>query len=99
MKNLLDNTETGTIFLDNKLDILRFTPQVNKLFNLISSDVGRSITHIVSTLSTPRLKKDITQVIETLSSKELQVRTKSGEWYNLRIMPYRTMDNFISGRC
>jgi len=28
MNNLLDNTEIGTIFLDNQLDILRSTPQV-----------------------------------------------------------------------
>ncbi|RZL05967.1 MAG: chemotaxis protein CheR, partial [Pedobacter sp.] len=34
MKNLLDNTEIGTIFLDNHLNILRFTPQVTRLFNV-----------------------------------------------------------------
>ena len=97
MKNLLDNTEIGTIFLDNQLNIVRFTPQVTKLFNVIPSDVGRSITHIVSNFDYPSLEDSIKEVIEKLAGKELEVTTKKDEWYNLRIMPYRTMDNFISG--
>jgi two-component system CheB/CheR fusion protein len=97
MKNLLDNTEIGTIFLDNQLNILRFTPQVTKLFSVIPSDVGRSITHIASHFDYPSIENAIMEVIERLSGKELEVKTKKEEWYNLRIMPYRTMDNFISG--
>lgn len=97
MKNLLDNTEIGTIFLDNQLNIVRFTPQVTKLFNVIPGDVGRSITHIVSNFDYPSLEDSIKEVIEKLAGKELEVTTKKDEWYNLRIMPYRTMDNFISG--
>ena len=97
MKNLLDNTEIGTIFLDNELSILRFTPQVTKLFNVIPGDIGRSITHIVSNFDYPSLEDAIKEVIEKLVGKELEVSTKKDEWYNLRIMPYRTMDNFISG--
>lgn len=97
MKNLLDNTEIGTIFLDNQLNILRFTPQVTRLFNVIPNDVGRSITHIVSNFDYPAIEHVIVSVIEKLSGKELEVKTKQNDWYNLRIMPYRTMDNFISG--
>ena len=97
MKNLLDNIEIGTIFLDNQLNILRFTPQVTKLFNVILSDVGRSITHIVSNFEYPAIENTINEVISTLNGRELEVKTKKNDWYNLRIMPYRTMDNFISG--
>lgn len=97
MKNLLDNTEIGTIFLDNHLNILRFTPQVTKLFNVIPTDVGRSITHIVSNFDYPAIEHIIVDVIEKLNGRELEVKTKQNDWYNLRIMPYRTMDNFISG--
>ncbi|WP_457268775.1 CheR family methyltransferase [Pedobacter sp. UYEF25] len=97
MKNLLDNIEIGTIFLDNDLNILRFTPQVTKLFNVISSDLGRSITHIVSNFEYPSIDLAIKGVIATLVGKELEVKTKNNDWYNLRMMPYRTLDNFISG--
>lgn len=97
MKNLLDNTEIGTIFLDNQLNIVRFTPQVTKLFNVIPSDVGRSITHIVSNFDYPAIEATIIEVIEKLSGRELEVKTRKNDWYNLRIVPYRTIDNFISG--
>jgi two-component system CheB/CheR fusion protein len=97
MKNLLDSTEIGTIFLDNKLDILRYTPQVRKLFNLIPTDVGRPITHVVSNFDNTLMENEIKEVIETLANKEIEVKTKTDEWYRVRIMPYRTLDNFISG--
>lgn len=97
MKNLLDSTEIGTIFLDNNLDILRFTPQVKKLFNVIISDIGRPITHVVSNFDYPSIEEDIKEVVDKLTVKELEVKTKEGEWYAVRIMPYRTLDNFING--
>jgi two-component system CheB/CheR fusion protein len=97
MKNLLDSTEIGTIFLDHQLEILRYTPQVKKLFNLIPSDVGRPIIHVVSNFDYPSIETDIREVIDSLSIKEIELRTKNKDWYKVRIMPYRTLDNFISG--
>jgi two-component system CheB/CheR fusion protein len=97
MKNLLDSTETATVFLDNELNILRFTPQVKKLFNIIPGDVGRSITHVVSNFDYTAIEHDIRGVIESLKGIQLEIRTRMDEWYNLRIMPYRTLDNFING--
>lgn len=97
MKNLLDATEIGTIFLDNNMHILRYTPQVRKLFNLIPSDVGRPIVHVVSNFEYPSIERDIQEVIDNLAIKEIEVKTKNEEWYKVRIMPYRTLDNFISG--
>jgi two-component system, chemotaxis family, CheB/CheR fusion protein len=97
MKNLLDNTEIGTIFLDNRLTILRFTPQVKKLFKVIATDVGRTITDIAFKFDYDDLERSIHNVIESLIAQEAEIKTRDGEWYNLRIMPYRTLDNFISG--
>jgi two-component system CheB/CheR fusion protein len=97
MKNLLDSTEIGTIFLDNNLDILRYTPQVRKLFNLIPTDIGRPITHVVSNFDNSQIEQEIKKVIDTLANIEIEVKTRTNEWYRVRIMPYRTLDNFISG--
>jgi two-component system CheB/CheR fusion protein len=97
MKNLLDSTEIGTIFLNNNLEILRYTPQIKKLFNVIPSDVGRSLSDIVANLDYHLLEENIAEVIERLLTKEIEVKTKGNEWYSVRIMPYRTLDNFISG--
>lgn len=98
MNNLLAGTGIGTIFVDQQMHILRFTPQVTKLINLIPTDVGRPVGHIVSNLrGYDRLEEDIQEVLDTLASKDIEVQTKTGVWYLLRVRPYRTIENFIKG--
>jgi two-component system CheB/CheR fusion protein len=97
MKNLLDATEIGIIFLNNELELLRYTPPITKMFNIIPSDVGRSLSDIVSNFDYPHVEDIIREVIERLLTREVEVKTKGNDWYTVRIMPYRTLDNFISG--
>jgi two-component system CheB/CheR fusion protein len=97
MKNLLDATEIATIFLDNDLVIKRFTPPVERIFRLMPSDVGRSITHFANTLRYERLAQDVQQVIDRLVVVDAEVQTTTGEWYAMRMLPYRTLDNYING--
>ena len=97
MKNLLDATEIATIFLDNDMVIKRFTPPVHRIISLLPTDVGRPITHFASTLRHETLAQDVRQVLERLVSLESNIQTTTGEWYAMRILPYRTLDNYISG--
>ncbi|WP_083320754.1 PAS domain-containing protein [Hymenobacter glacialis] len=97
MKNLLDATEIATIFLDNDMVIKRFTPPVARIIALLPADVGRPITHFASNLRHEKLAQDVRLVIDRLVSIETNIQTTSNEWYAMRIMPYRTFDNYISG--
>jgi two-component system CheB/CheR fusion protein len=97
MKNLLDATEIATIFLDNDMIIKRFTPSVSRIIKLLPSDAGRPITHFASTLRYENLTSDIQQVLNRLLSVETNIQTTTGEWFAMRILPYRTLDNYISG--
>lgn len=98
MNNLLAGTDIGTIFLDSELLIQRFTPAVTNVINLIASDVGRPITHIVSNMvDYNTLVEDIQAVLNTLIPKEIEIQTQSGVWYITRIRPYRTTNNVIEG--
>ena len=98
MNNLLAGTGIGTIFVDHQLRILRFTPAVTQVINLILSDVGRPVDNIVSNLTGyDRLVADVKAVLDTLATKEVEVQTKAGAWYMLRIQPYRTLENIIEG--
>jgi len=98
MNNLLAGTGIGTIFVDLQLRILRFTPTVTQIINLIPTDVGRPVGHIVSNLlGYARLIEDIKEVLDSLVPKDIEVQTLEGSWYLLRIRPYRTLENIIKG--
>lgn len=98
MNNLLAGTGIGTIFVDHQLRILRFTPAVTQVINLILSDVGRPVSHIVSNMvGYDSLPSDVKAVLDTLLPKEIEVQTTAGAWFAMRIQPYRTLDNVIEG--
>jgi two-component system CheB/CheR fusion protein len=68
------------------------------VINLIPTDVGRPVGHIVSNLlGYDRLVKDVKEVLDTLAPKDIEVQTKKGVWYLLRIRPYRTTEDIIKG--
>lgn len=98
MNNLLAGTGIGTIFVDHSLRILRFTPAATLIINLILSDVGRPVGHIVSNLiNYDSLVADIQAVLKNLMPKEVDVQTIELKWYTMRMLPYRTLDNVIEG--
>jgi two-component system, chemotaxis family, CheB/CheR fusion protein len=98
MNNLLAGTGVGTVFVDHQLCIQRFTPAVTQLINLIRSDIGRPLAHIVNNLQGyNRLVLDVQDVLDTLTPKEVEVQTHAGAWHLLRIRPYRTLENVIEG--
>jgi two-component system, chemotaxis family, CheB/CheR fusion protein len=98
MNNLLAGTGIATVFVDHNLRILRFTPTAAKIINLIPSDCGRPVGHIVSNLvGYDSLVADTQTVLDTLIAKEVEVQATSGMWYTLRIQPYRTIRNVIEG--
>jgi two-component system CheB/CheR fusion protein len=97
MKNLLDNAELTTLFLDNELNLRLFTTGSSKIFKLMRGDVGRPVTDIASDLIYSNLAEDAQEVLRTLVSHEQQLTTRGGQWFLMRIMPYRTLENMIEG--
>ncbi len=97
LKNLLDNINTGTLFLDHHLTIRRYTREALKIYPLIASDIGRPLADIQSSFDSQSLLAELQEVLDTLVPKEREVRTTDGHWYLARIQPYRTLDNVIEG--
>ncbi len=97
MKNLLESTEIATLFLDSTLRVRRFTAKTAKIIKLIPADVGRLITDIVSNLDYPELAEDAREVLRTLNSSERSVSANDGQWFMVKIMPYRTLEDKIDG--
>jgi two-component system CheB/CheR fusion protein len=97
MKNLFDNMSTGTIFLDQKFLVRRFTREAAKVYRLVASDVGRQLSDIKCDLEGVDIVAQARMVLETLMPWEREVRTTNGVWYQARIQPYRTLENVIDG--
>ncbi len=97
LQNLINSTQIPTLFLDNELNVRKFTKETKKLINLIESDVGRPVKHIVSNLRYDKFEEDLEDVLHTLMPKQLEIETENGNWYLIRIMPYKTVENVIDG--
>ena len=98
MKNLLDSTEIAILFLDEALNVRRFTPKAATLIKLIPGDVGRPLADLASDLDYPALCDDAREVLRTLVFKEKHgPRPATAAGSRVRIMPYRTTDNRIDG--
>jgi len=98
LNNLLASTGMGTVFVDHALRIQRFTPAITQVMPLIQSDLGRPVGHLASNLvGYDSLVDDIQGVLDVLTPREIEVQSRSGTWFLLRIRPYRTLENVIEG--
>ncbi|MCP5236263.1 MAG: EAL domain-containing protein [Zoogloeaceae bacterium] len=97
LANLLVSTEIATIFLDDHLCVRRFTPSATRMFALIDSDVGRPIGDVAKRFSNGDLTEECAQVLKTLAPFHSEVCDQEDNWFQLRVLPYRTADNQIDG--
>ena len=97
LQNLLSSINIPILMLEGDLRIRRFTPLAQSILNLIPSDVGRPFGDINHNLNVPNLEQQVLEVVSTLVVKEQEVQDQLGHWYDLRIRPYRTIDNKIDG--
>ena len=95
--NLLNLTRKGLLLLDENLEIRRFSPQISNIFNILDSDVGRSITNITHSLVGIDPIEAIREVQRTCAEYVKEVQTQDGKWYLMRIIPYSVGPNTFSG--
>jgi two-component system CheB/CheR fusion protein len=88
LDNLIASTRTATLFLDENLEIRRFTPEVRQIFKILDTDIGRPLHLIVHTLQDIDLLELVTQVQESGAEIEQEVRSQNGKDYLMRIFPY-----------
>lgn len=97
LSNLIVSTDIATIFLDREMRIKRYTPRIKEIFNIIATDIGRPLMHLVSKLDYPQLVDDAARVFETLQPAEREASSSDGRSYIVRVSPYRTTEDRIDG--
>ena len=95
--NLLRGVNLPIVMLDRDFCIRRYTPAARKKFKLLPGDVGRPITDTRPDIEVPEMEHLLRDVIDSLGTKECEVRDKRGRWHLLQLRPYETADNKIAG--
>lgn len=90
LNHLFENLDAGLLFLDSELNVRKFTPSMASIFSLLPQDVGRSMRSFTHCLERPTLIDDVQSVLETRKEFRKEIRSKDGQWYLLRIQPYRS---------
>jgi two-component system CheB/CheR fusion protein len=98
LRNMFESTRIALIFLDGNTVIRSFTPAATSIFNLISTDRGRPLTDIVSTVDLGELRRDIRIVFERGETVERRVHKVNGSvHYLMRLLPYLGRHNAVEG--
>jgi two-component system CheB/CheR fusion protein len=97
LTNLLNSVNIPLLMLTSDFHIRQFTPPMQKLLNVRSNDIGRSISEIRLQLSIENIEPVLSEVMDTLETREVEVQDREERWHLLRIRPYRTADNKIEG--
>lgn len=97
LQNLMAATDVGTLFLDSNLRIKRYTERVTELFSVTPADEGRPITDFAHQLAYDELIKDARAVLADLAPVRREIQSRGGKWYDVRLRPYRTVDDRIDG--
>ncbi|WP_296810747.1 chemotaxis protein CheB [Thiocapsa sp.] len=95
--NLLVSVHLPVLILGADLRIRHFTPQAERLLNLISSDLGRPIGNIKPNIEIPDLEILVRSVIDRVTLQALEIQDNQGHWYSVRIRPYKSAENRIEG--
>ena len=97
LTNLINSTNIATLFIDRSMRIIRYTPHTNDIFPLIATDLGRPLKDLTSLLNMDQILDYSQEVLDTLKYQEYEDQAHNGMWYSIRITPYRTSHDRITG--
>ncbi|MHC1743800.1 MAG: chemotaxis protein CheB [Syntrophobacteraceae bacterium] len=88
LENLMAATRIGTLFLDENLEVRKFTPELARLFRVLPGDVGRPLSHLTHHLVGVDILAVLRKVEEENNPWEQEVCTTDGAWFLMRVLPY-----------
>jgi two-component system CheB/CheR fusion protein len=95
--NLLASIDIAVLMVGSEMTLRRFTPKAQKLLGLIPADIGRPLASMRPTIAMTGLQEMAAQVMQDFRTVETELTDGEGIHYQLKILPYRTLDNKIDG--
>lgn len=83
------STGIATVFVDDKVNLTRFTPDASMIFKVREQDLGRPFNEIVNSLNYDSFFDDIELTLKTGRPKEVEILGRHGQGYLMRIFSYR----------
>ena len=96
MENVQKAIDLALVVVDKDMRILRYTPTLNRLFELLATDIGRPISTLKSLLDLTALEQNIRGVMENMRHYSEQISVGNATWL-LRVNPYFEGNSFVSG--
>lgn len=97
LDNYVSSTDAISVFLDENLDIRRFTSNAKQVFNILDLDIGRPFEHISHRMNDVDIHMLINKVVNNEGVQKLQVFVPDQGWFLLRVRPYMVSEQTQSG--
>lgn len=88
LDNVLKSTEIALLFLDEKMQIRKFTQPIKQYIPLLPSDIGRPIHHISHKLRYDGLLTDLNTVFRTGDAVQHDLLGAHNQSLQVKVMPY-----------
>jgi two-component system, chemotaxis family, CheB/CheR fusion protein len=97
LDNLFNSTNIATLFLDENLDIRRFTPKLQSIFHIMESDLYRPFFHLTHSIENLDVLAIARKVNDDHISFDKEIQLTNGHWYLMRVIPYAISERENAG--
>ncbi len=97
LDNLARVASSGTVFVDEKLHLTRFSPEAAQIFRMRESDIGRPLEDLTHTLDYPTLMHDLRNTLKTGQPIEEHVTGGNKRHFIVKMLPYRIPSSSARG--
>ncbi|HXI00103.1 MAG TPA: chemotaxis protein CheB [Sphingobacteriaceae bacterium] len=88
LNNYFRSNINGQLFVNNDLELMKYSPGTTKQINLLPSDIGRPLSNISTNIKFETILDDIKQVLANGVILTKEIETNNHKWYQIMTMPY-----------
>lgn len=89
LDNMAKAVGVATVFVDEDLNLTRYSPDAVGIFKVRETDIGRPVDEVTHTLDYPELVADLAATMHTERMVQKEIMSADGAMYLTRLLPYR----------
>lgn len=93
LDSLMESTQIGTLFLDHKLKIKKFTKPITNLLNITEKDVNRPVYHFTHNFLNDKWQKLVKNFLKTNVPVDQEFLDKENNYYLLKVRKLKLTDS------